>query len=54
MGSIEHYLVNTSTLVSYQGKLVSFTLSRISQGTTFDHVSSVYSSTSDNESRLKP
>ena len=46
-------MVNTSTLVAYQGKPVSRPSERIPQGKTFDHVLIVYNSASDNKSRLK-
>ena len=41
MGSKENYLVNTSTLVAYQGKLVSLPPARSPHGMTFDNVSTV-------------
>ena len=52
--SREYYLVNTSTLVTYQGKPVSFHPARSPHGMTSDHVLNVYNSTSDNNNRLNP
>ena len=54
LGSIEHYLVNASTLVAYQVKTLSLPPARIPQGTAFDNVLTVYKIKQDNENRLKP
>ena len=52
-GSRDNYLFNTSTLVAYQGKPMSLPPARKPHGMLFDHVLTVYKSTSYNENRLK-
>ena len=44
----DHHLVNTSTLVAYQGKIVSLNPERESRGMTSDNILTVYNSTPDN------
>ena len=51
--SREYYLINTSTLVAYQGKPVSLPPEKSPHGTTFDHIVTVYNITSDNKNRVK-
>ena len=54
LGIRDHYLVNTSALVAYQGKPVSLPPERKPHGMMFDHVLTIYKSTSDNGNRLNP
>ena len=49
----ENYLVNTLTMVVYQGKPARKFLQQEYHGSMFDHVLTVYNMIPDNENRLK-